>query len=111
MALGAAMKARPNTSATASVPALNLETPTGIPPLLDADGVRKHLAPISRSTLYSLATAQEIVTVSVGVGRGRRCFLTASIIAWLQRRADATVRPKIAARKKPQTIPRTEGTK
>lgn len=71
---------------------------TKIPPLLDADGVRKKLAPISRTTLYELATLGEIETASLGLGRGRRVFVTASVVAWLQRRMEATKRPKLAPR-------------
>ena len=72
---------------------------TAIPPLLDVAGVRRYLAPISRSTLYSLTAAGEIESASVGMNRGRRFFVTASLAAWLQRRAAASKRPNIAPRR------------
>ena len=72
---------------------------TAIPPLLDVPGVRRYLAPISRSTLYSLTASKEIESASVGMGRGRRMFVAASVAAWLQRRAAVTLIPRIAPRK------------
>lgn len=84
-------------SEQAGVPPLQIDL-TKIPPLLDADGVRRKLAPISRTTLYELATLGEIETASLGLGRGRRVFVTASVVAWLQRRMEATKRPKLAPR-------------
>lgn len=71
---------------------------TKIPPLLDCDGVRKNLAPISRTTLYELATLGEIQSASLGLGRGRRVFVTASIVAWLERRMAQTKQPNLAPR-------------
>ena len=69
-----------------------------VPPLLDCDGVRKYLGPIGRSTLYQLATLGEIESASLGLGRGRRVFVTASIVGWLQKRLAQTKRPNIAIR-------------
>lgn len=53
---------------------------------------------IGRSTLYQLATLGEIESASLGLGRGRRVFVTASIVGWLQKRLAQTKRPNIAIR-------------
>ena len=87
-----------NTHEPASPLALNINL-TAIPPLLDVEGINTYLAPISRSTLYSLASEGLIESASIGLGRGRRCFTTASVAAWLQQRAATTKRPNIAPRK------------
>ena len=68
-----------------------------LPALIDIHGINQHLAPLARSTLYALAGAGEIESASVGLRRGRRLFVTASIIAWLERRAAQTRRPKGAS--------------
>lgn len=69
-----------------------------IPALLDAEGIRKIFGPISRTMLYELATRGEIETASIGLGRGRRVFVAASIVSWLERRMAQTKRPNIAPR-------------
>jgi hypothetical protein len=78
-----------------NVPVLTVDL-SAIPPLLDADGVRTHLAPIGRTLLYELAARGEIETASLGLRRGKRVYVTASIVAWLQRRMAATRRPQMA---------------
>jgi hypothetical protein len=70
-----------------------------IPALLDANGVKRYLVNVGKTTLYELATSGEIESVSIGFGRGKRCFVTASIVAWLDRRAAATKRPQMADRR------------
>jgi hypothetical protein len=72
---------------------------SGIPALLDADGINKHLAPVGRTLLYELATSGEIQTASIGLRRGKRVYVTSSVVDWLQRRMEATQRPKMARRK------------
>lgn len=86
-----------NSSSLANVPAfaINLRE---IPPFLDAEGVRKYLAPLGRTLLYELASQGEIETASLGLKRGKRVFLTASVAAWLQRRIATTRRPQLAHR-------------
>src|ERR1700676_248018 len=87
-----------NTSELVNVPELTIDI-SKLPPLLDCDGVHKHLAPIGRSLLYELATKGDITSASLGIGRGRRVFVTASIVQWLQKRAAQTKRPNIAPRR------------
>ena len=86
--------------ATANVPVLTVNL-SEIPALLDADGVRKHLAPVGRTLLYELATRGEIQTASIGLKRGKRVFVTASVVQWLQKRMSATQRPQVADRRSP----------
>jgi|SRR5882724_1352934 len=88
-----------NTCVPADVAKLNIDL-SKIPPLLDVEGVRLYLAPVSRSLLYEAAARGEIQSASVGIGRGRRFFLASSIAEWLERRAAKTVRPNIAPRRK-----------
>lgn len=87
-----------NQSPVTSVPALNINL-SEIPALLDADGVRKHLAPIGRTLLYELASRGEIETASIGMKRGKRVFVTASVIQWLQKRMAITQRPNMSIRR------------
>ena len=89
----------PTTSQTsANVPVLTVNL-SEIPALLDANGVRKHLAPLGRTLLYELATSGEIETASIGIKRGKRVFVTASVVRWLQRRMAMTQRPQMADRR------------
>jgi hypothetical protein len=81
-----------------------------VPLLLDADGVRKYLAPIGRSLLYQLASRGEIETASLGVKRGKRVFVTATVVQWLERRLAGTVRPKVADRHAAAAAARAEVT-
>ena len=83
---------------TANVPVFTVNL-SEIPALLDADGVRKHLAPVGRTLLYELATRGEIQTASIGLKRGKRVFVTASVVQWLQKRMSATHRPQVADRR------------
>lgn len=85
--------------AITNVPVLTVNL-SEIPALLDSNGVRKHLAPLGRTLLYELATRGEIQTASIGMKRGKRVFVTASVVQWLQRRMAGTVRPNIAPRSK-----------
>lgn len=99
----------PNTPKTPQEPApvplsINLSE---LPALLDAEGVRKHLAPVGRTLLYSLATRGEIQTASLGLGRGKRVFTTASIVEWLAKRMAQTKRPNMALRR--PSVSQTEG--
>lgn len=71
-----------------------------IPPFLDVEGVKRHLAPLSRSLLYELATQGEIESASLGMRRGRRVFVTESIVRWLHKRMALTRKPNIAPRTK-----------
>lgn len=82
----------------ANVPVLPVNL-AEIPALLDANGVRKHLAPLGRTLLYELATRGEIQTASIGMKRGKRVFVTASVVQWLQKRMAATQRPRMADRR------------
>lgn len=82
---------QPSTSA----PALPVNL-SDLPALIDAEGVRKHLAPVGRTLLYNLASSGEIQTASLGLGRGKRVFVTASVVQWLQRRMEQTKRPRMA---------------
>ena len=72
---------------------------TEIPALLDAHGVRKHLAPLGRTLLYELASQGEIQTASVGMKRGKRVFVTSSIVQWIEKRMAMTKRPKMGSSK------------
>jgi hypothetical protein len=75
------------------------------PPLLDIDGVRKHIAPIGRTLLHQLASAGEIQTVSLGMGkRGKRLYLTASLLDYIRRRAGTTQRPNVACKGVPTEV-------
>jgi hypothetical protein len=69
-----------------------------IPPLLDGDGVRQYLAPLSRSLLYQLDSRGEIQSASLGLKRGSRVYVTSSIVAWLEWRMAATKKPKLSSR-------------
>jgi hypothetical protein len=82
----------------ANVPLLKINL-SEIPALLDVDGVQKHLAPIGRTLLYELATSGEIETASIGLKRGKRVFVTQSVVQWIQRRMAATLRPRLKIRK------------
>lgn len=86
-----------NSSSLANVPAFAINL-SEIPVLLDAEGVRKHLAPLGRTLLYELASQGEIQTASLGLKRGKRVFVTASVVAWLQRRIATSRRPQLAPR-------------
>lgn len=82
---------------SADAPDLGIDF-SDLPALLDAEGVRKHLAPLGRTLLYELASQGEIQTASLGLKRGKRVFVTASVVAWLQRRIASTRRPRLARR-------------
>jgi hypothetical protein len=86
-----------NTSEFADVSKLNVNL-SKIPPLLDVAGVNTHVAPLSRSLLYELASRGDIETASVGLGRGKRMFLTSSLVSWLQKCVAQTKRPNLAPR-------------
>ena len=92
------MNATSQSSTNVPVLSINLSE---MPALLDAEGVSKHLAPIGRTLLYTLATRGEIQTASLGMKRGKRCYVTASVVRWLEKRMAATQRPQIGERKKP----------
>lgn len=92
------MNATSQTPANAPVLTVDL---SNVPALLDANGVRKYLAPMGRTLLYELATRGEIQTASVGMKRGRRTYVTASVVQWLERRIAATRRPQVADRRVP----------
>lgn len=71
-----------------------------VPPLLDAKGVRTYIAPVGRTLLYQAAASGEIESVSLGMGKkGKRLFITESIVAWINRRAVTTEKPKMGANK------------
>jgi len=93
-----AISAAPLPTVTAEMLGINLST---LPPLLDDKGVWERIAPIGRTTLYTLTSAGEIESVSVGAPgrRGKRMWITASLVAWLIRRASATKRPAMGAKK------------
>jgi hypothetical protein len=73
-----------------------------LPALLDADGIHSRVAPIGRTVLYEAATREEIKTVLLGAPgkRGKRLFVTDSVIAWILRRATTTKPPAMGSRKK-----------
>ncbi len=81
-----------------NAPEINLDC-SGLPRLLDLDGVNKHLAPLGHTLLYELASLGEIESVSVGLKRGKRLFVTESIVQWLQRRMATTVQPRTKDRR------------
>jgi len=70
-----------------------------LPALIDLDGINRGICPMSRSLLYTLASAGEIESASLGMGRGKRVFITATVISWLQRRIAQSKRPNIAPRR------------
>lgn len=78
-----------------------------LPPLLDERGVVDRIVPISRSTLYCAAGAGEIQTASIGAPgkRGRRLYVTSSVVEWVLRRLDETKRPALAPRKRLGGVP------
>ena len=84
--------------ASSAKPPVNPEILAAIPALLTTKGVNQYLLPIGPTALYEAATAKEIESVSVGMGRGRRLWVTASIVAWINRRAATTKRPALAGR-------------
>lgn len=86
-----------NTQELANAPTFKIST-SNLPPILTAGGINSLVAPISRTLLYELAARGEIETVSLGLGRGKRAYLTASVVAWIERRAAVTIRPNIAPR-------------
>lgn len=86
-----------NTPEQPNVPELNVNF-AALPALIDLNGINKHLCPMSRSMVYELATNGEIETASLGLKRGRRVFVTASVVKWLQRRITQTKRPNVAPR-------------
>jgi len=86
-----------NPYASANTPTLEVDL-AALPALIDHGGINKHLAPLARSTLYELATKGEIQSASIGLKRGKRVFVTASIVAWLERRMAITKRPNVAPR-------------
>ena len=88
-----------NTPEPAIVRALKIDL-TGIPALLDAEGIRKHIAPVSRTLLYELSARGEIETASLGIGRGKRVFVTASVVDWIIRKHATTLRPNMGQRGK-----------
>ena len=81
------------------VPELNVNL-SGIPALIDLDGINKHLFPLSRAMAYQLASAGQIESASLGIGRGRRVFVTSSVVDWMKRRMAQSRRPNCAPRKK-----------
>ena len=93
----------------AGTPRLTMQAQAAeVPLLLDADGVRKYLAPIGRSLLYELASRGEIETASLGVKRGKRVFVTATVVQWLERRLAGTIKPNVAERHAAKTAARAE---
>lgn len=73
---------------------------TSVPPLLDAKGVRQHVADIGRTLLYEAASSGEIQSVSLGMGkRGKRLFVTKSVVEWIGRCAEKTKQPKLGTTK------------
>lgn len=86
------MNATTNIPGTSSAPALNIDL-SKLPALLDAYGVERYIADLGRSLLYTLASKNEIESVSLGMGRGKRMFVTASVVAWINRRALVTTKP------------------
>ena len=75
---------------------------TNVPPLLNAAGIALHIAPLGKTLLYELATAGEIQSASLGIGRGKRVFVTSSVIAWIERRMSETKIPRLATRRRGQ---------
>jgi hypothetical protein len=97
-----------NTCEPAGVAKLNIDL-SKIPPLLDVAGVNTHIAPLSRSLLYELASRGEIETASLGLGRGKRTFVASSVVSWLQKRAAQTKRPNLAPRRLRQAKQKRSG--
>jgi len=79
-----------------------------IPALLDVAGINRWICPMSRSLAYSLASSDEVETVSLGMGRGKRLWVTATVVAWVQRRMAQTTRPNIASRQDNRTSSKDE---
>ena len=87
-------------NSTSNAPAQGLSINlAAIPALLTTQGVNQHLAPCSATSLYEAATAGEIQSVSLGMGRGRRLWVAASVVDWINRRAATTKRPALAGRR------------
>jgi len=86
----------PESKTTAETLGINI---ANLPVLLDDEGIRAKLAPIGRTLLWQAATAGEIESVLLGAPgkRGKRLFVTASVVAWMVRRAKATAPPKLSA--------------
>ncbi len=70
-----------------------------VPALLDHEGVNKYLAPLGRTLLYELASRGEIESASLGLKRGKRVFVTTSVVRWLERRMATTRRPQMAGKR------------
>ena len=87
-----------STHIAVNIPALSIDL-SAIPALLDVEGINAHLAPISKTLLYELASSGDIETASIGLRRGRRVFVTLSVVQWLQKRMAATKRPRMADRR------------
>ncbi len=84
-----------NSQISTNVPSLAVNL-SEVPALLDYKGVNRYLAPLGRTLLYELASSGEIETASIGMKRGKRVFVTASVVRWLERRMAATQRPQMA---------------
>ena len=72
-----------------------------LPPILDLRALEANFA-IGRTTAYHLATAGEITSVSLGAPgrRGRRRFLTQSVLDYISRRAAETKPLNCGAKRK-----------
>lgn len=66
----------------------NEPTLATLPPILDFKALKSNFG-IGRTTAYYLASMGEIVSLTTGIPgkRGKRVFLTDSVIAYIRRRA------------------------
>lgn len=93
-------------NAPAPTPQLQI---AALPPLLDLRAIADNFA-IGRTLAYTLASAGEIQSLTLGAPgkRGKRVFLTQSVLEYVQRRADTTKPLCIGAKPKSHAQPGRE---
>lgn len=72
-----------------------------LPPVLSIEDASR-LVSLGRTSLYALASAGEIQSLTLGApgSRGKRAFLTDSLIAYINRRVEASPTPASHRRRK-----------
>lgn len=70
-------------------------TVSTLPPILSVEEAQQYFK-LGKTTLYALATAGEIQSLTIGAPglRGKRAFLTESLLAYVNRRVAAS--PKLS---------------
>lgn len=81
-----------------------------LPQVLDVRALKKHFG-LGRTTAYLLATAGEITSLTIGRPgtRGKRAFLTESVLAYIKRRVE-NAKPLNCKVKKPSEAPGAQKT-